>query len=1083
MDRHVRVIKVLSELIAMPAAEIESGMSRMLRKMSDLAGNGRCWLFQADDQGEFRLCHASNSTESADSADVHGFDDSIGTRIDLCPALKRGETLSLDLGNPGGTTAKLIEFLTLRGVGHCILTPLVEDGRAVGLLCFELKEDRDCPWTSLEFVQEFAGILVSLLARSRAERDNAKTQARLKAILDSLPDLLFEVDSKGCYTGFCVGPKDLMLLEPSDFTGRLVASVLPSEAGAIISEALATLLKDGKAQDVTYALDFPDGRRVFDMRGARMPAISAGEDPTMLFLIRDMTHRVEMQDELRRLSSIIRAMSNLVVIVDTEQRITWVNPAFEKHTGWKSDEIIGAYLPDVVRCDESAPDTVSAVNEALAEGRAFSGQMANKDRHGKVYYVDFNVLPLHGPDGTVQGFVSVETDVTKIREQKIELARLAEAATAAQSRLENALNALPDGIVIYDADERIVICNPAQRKAFPEIKDILVPGMTIREVLTVSMARGLFDRPARPGEAGAEDFIERQLLPYRQPGYTDEFRMKDGRWFRRVNKRTSDGGQICAMIDITARQNQLEALDAANRRLQDALQAQARSEEWLRNIIDSTRVGTWELDLESGIMTASKQWGQIFGLDFTGTTALSHATFLELVHPDDRAMLESSVPNGYAPDPDMFEHEFRMRHSNGQWVWVLSRGRIVVRDEEGEPRQFVGVDFDISEQKRLEIEVRRSDAHLTSALESNVAAFAIYDADDILLYCNSEAERILRLKAGLPFGKRLDGPVWKLEQLDGQPLPPELGPCNRARRAGHMLRDIRFAVRWSDGRRQILTCNATPVVSVDGTSNTVISFWDITDQLQATERLEQALAHAEAMSRSKSIFLANMSHEIRTPLNGVLGLAEVLSMQITNPEHSRMIRTIRQSGETLLAVLNSILDMSKIEAGKMEIEHVPLCLQDILQPIGAVYSIQAEDKGLEFEVAASTGADIPRIGDPHRIQQILHNLLNNAIKFSTEGTVSLTVSCSPGKPVVFEVKDTGLGMTPEQTARVFSSFEQADGSMTRRFGGTGLGLSIVRELVLLMGGTITLESEADQGTTVRVCLPLPMASEWSAKTA
>jgi len=164
--------------------------------------------------------------------------------------------------------------------------------------------------------------------------------------------------------------------------------------------------------------------------------------------------------------------------------------------------------------------------------------------------------------------------------------------------------------------------------------------------------------------------------------------------------------------------------------------------------------------------------------------------------------------------------------------------------------------------------------------------------------------------------------------------------------------------------------------------------------------------------------------------------------------------------------------MSKIEAGKIELEEVPFRLIDILKQVEAVYSVQAEERGVDFDVATSSGADLLRLGDPHRIQQILGNLLSNAIKFSPAGAVSLTVSCRPGKPVEFVVSDTGIGMTPEQCQRVFSSFEQADESVSRRFGGTGLGLSIVSELVSLIGGAINLESTPGVGTTVRVSLPM-----------
>lgn len=245
--------------------------------------------------------------------------------------------------------------------------------------------------------------------------------------------------------------------------------------------------------------------------------------------------------------------------------------------------------------------------------------------------------------------------------------------------------------------------------------------------------------------------------------------------------------------------------------------------------------------------------------------------------------------------------------------------------------------------------------------------------------------------------------------------------------------------------------------------------------VRTSSQLEEARAKAEEMSRAKSIFLANMSHEIRTPLNGVLGMAEILQGLVSTPEKQRMVGTIRQSGETLLTVLNSILDMSKIEAGKMELETVPVVLSEIIGQVEALHRVKAEEKGLDLQVMITAGSDVMRMGDPHRLTQILNNLLSNAIKFTEHGHVRLKLSCRQGKPVTIDVSDTGVGMTEAQLSRVFESFEQADGSMTRRFGGTGLGLSIVRQLILLMGGMITMQSRPGEGTDVRVILPLPEA--------
>ena len=1055
MNRHIRVTRVLRDLIAMPPAEIESGMGRALASLADLLGGGRSWVFLVTPDGGCHLRHASDPAEAPATL----------------PALPDVDGVAL-VTSPGQVPG-LSGFLTARGVTRCALAPLAAGGQPLGVVCCELADGAgdDC----LPFIGEYAGVLAEILSKARADCARARTAARLETTMQALPDLLFEIDSDGCYTGFAGGPRHLMLAQPGQFAGREIGSVLPPGAAEVARTAFRRVQQDGHVRDLVFALDLPDGRHMFDVSGARMPHLDIAPAPAAVFLVRDVTQAHEMKEELRRLGSVTRAMSNLVAMMDTDLRITWVNRAFEVHTGWTLDEIRGQSLPELVRCPESDPAVVAALNAALAGRQPFSGQLVNQDRNGKRYHVDFNVLPLFDTDGAVQGFVSVETVVTQLKDQQVALERLARTAAAAQSRLENALNALPDGVMVFDAQERLVVCNPAHIRAFPQLADILIPGLGLRDLLRASLDRGLYDLPDGQTDAGA--YLDQLMQAYRKTSHIDEYRAKDGRWFRRVNNRTSDGGLIAVMIDITARHNHMAALDAANLHLKVALNERALAEQRLHNIMDWTRVGTWDLDLDRDRMTVCQQWAQLVGLDSDSLTDMTHGDFLNLVHPDDRPMLEKEASPTRPQDPDGFEHEFRLHHADGHWVWVLSRGRIVGRGDSGQPRQFVGVDIDISDQKRLEAEVRQSDAYLTSAMESNVAAIAIYDDQDVMVYCNSEAEQILRLKPGLIYGRQLDEPVWTLETLDGAHLPMDQGPCNRARQAGTILRDIRFAVRWSDGRRQVLTCNATPVDTTDGRRNTVISFWDITEQLLATERLQEALAQAEEMSQAKSIFLANMSHEIRTPLNGVLGLAEVLSLQITDPEHSRMIATIRHSGETLLTVLNSILDMSKIEAGKMEIENVPLVLHDLLEQIDAVYSIQAAERGLEFDIITSTGVDLPRIGDPHRIQQILHNLLNNAIKFSHHGSVTLTVSCKAGRPVVFEVRDTGVGMTPEQSARAFRSFEQADGSTTRRFGGTGLGLSIVRELVGLMYGEITLHSTPGEGTCVRVLLPLPMAAE------
>jgi signal transduction histidine kinase/ActR/RegA family two-component response regulator len=235
------------------------------------------------------------------------------------------------------------------------------------------------------------------------------------------------------------------------------------------------------------------------------------------------------------------------------------------------------------------------------------------------------------------------------------------------------------------------------------------------------------------------------------------------------------------------------------------------------------------------------------------------------------------------------------------------------------------------------------------------------------------------------------------------------------------------------------------------------------------DELEQARARAEDSSRVKSEFLANMSHEIRTPMNGVLGMTE-LALGSEPPEEIReCLQTIQRSGEALLALINDILDLSKIEAGRLEIESAPFGLADTLRDVRALFVPRAREKGVALECRVAAGVPDALVGDPVRTRQVLTNLIGNAIKFTDRGEVVVTVvrEHAEGDAVVlhFAVRDTGIGIPADKQAHIFEPFAQADGSTTRRYGGTGLGLSISRELAQRQGGRVWVESEEGRGST------------------
>ncbi len=255
---------------------------------------------------------------------------------------------------------------------------------------------------------------------------------------------------------------------------------------------------------------------------------------------------------------------------------------------------------------------------------------------------------------------------------------------------------------------------------------------------------------------------------------------------------------------------------------------------------------------------------------------------------------------------------------------------------------------------------------------------------------------------------------------------------------------------------------------------------DITDRKRAEESLAAAKAAAEAANAAKSLFLANMSHELRTPMNAILGMIDVALPKAIDPTVRDCLQTAKESADLLLTLLNDLLDSAKIESGKLELESAPFSLRRMLDRTARVLAVRASEKGLAFYCRMPDTTPDAVIGDQMRLQQVLLNLAGNAIKFTERGDVEISVralSHADEACLEFAVRDTGIGLSPDDLERLFQPFTQADVSMSRRFGGTGLGLSISKSLVRLMGGSISVASELGKGSTFRFTVRLPLANE------
>jgi two-component system cell cycle sensor histidine kinase PleC len=520
----------------------------------------------------------------------------------------------------------------------------------------------------------------------------------------------------------------------------------------------------------------------------------------------------------------------------------------------------------------------------------------------------------------------------------------------------------------------------------------------------------------------------------------------------------------------------------------------------LDTALDRGHCGLWDWDIANGRIFWSKSMYDILGIEETG----EYLTFGEIaarIHPGD-ADLEKVVDQLLQGRRDVFDQEFRMRHEKGQWVWLRARAEITRapdpltgRLETGDPH-LVGIVIDVTEQKIADKLNQEAELRLKDAIENISEAFVLWDADNKLVLCNSKYQQFHSLPAsvcvpGTPYeavASTAKEPVVRQrmqlqtpETAEGSTFEVQLGDSRWLQINERRTKDGGFVSVGTD----ITALKKQEERLLQSERELMMTVRDLQKERLLAEQQSQRLAdladkyarektRAEAANRSKSEFLANMSHELRTPLNAIIGFSEVMQGQMFGPlgaeKYLEYARDINRSGQFLLDVISDILDMSKIEAGRVQLEIKASGLAAIVEEALRIVTPRATESGLE--ILCKLDHKLEAEVDRRAIKQVVINILANAVKF-TPGNGRITIGTQRrGDQAVIEIADNGIGIPRSDIAKLGRPFEQVENQFTKTKGGSGLGLAISKSLIELHGGALQIDSEVGRGTTVKVVLPL-----------
>ncbi|MEG4346825.1 PAS domain S-box protein [Microcoleus sp. A003_D6] len=888
-----------------------------------------------------------------------------------------------------------------------------------------------------------ASITRDIRDRKNAEDVLKQSEERLRSLMEATAQIIWICNADG----------EMAIEQPtwSAFTGQTfdeykgwggINAIHPDDRSSMVT-AWSTAFANRSLYEVEFRMRRYDGEyRYMSCRG--VPILNAdGSIREWVGANTDITDRKQAEEELCEqqtalrdrntlLNSILESTPDIIVVKDGEGRYVAINSNGANFLGRSIEEIIGKDDLELLSPD-TAREMMAKDRQVLAAGitESYEEDVSSQDETTKTFFT--TKAAWRDAQGNILGIIATTRDISDRKKVDRTLRQTLEI-----------LDLASDSIIIRDMDDRIIYWNQGAEKLYGGTK-AEVAGEHIHTFLET-----IFPKPL---ETLLPEFFERGSWEGELHHTTRDNRhiIVASRW---TLQRDAEG-KPCAQLEINT--------DITDRK--QAENAIKQSEERYRSLILATSQIVWISDAE-GRCPDLPSWRA-----YTGQTEAEvvGSGWLEAIHPGDRERTAQAWMEA-AQTRSLYDIQYRIRAADGNYRYFQARG-VPILNEDGSVREWVGVCSDIHDRKQAEDAIKQSEERYRSLITAISQIVWIADAE----------------------GRCPDLPTWRA--YTGQTEAEVLGsgwleaihPDDRERTAQvwmeavqtKSLCDVEYRLRGADGNYRYFQARGVPILNEDDS----IREWvgtsiDIHDRKQTELLQTKAKEVAEAASRAKSEFLANMSHELRTPLNGIMGYAQILQRsKLLNEEERSRIDVIYQCGSHLLTLINDILDLSKIEAQKVELQPTDFHFPAFLQGVAEMCRIRAELKGIDFHFPSIPELPIGIRADEKRLRQVLINLLSNAIKFTDEGSVTFTVSFATEEKIRFEVRDTGTGIAQDQLQTIFQPFEQV-GDRRRQTEGTGLGLAISKSIVELMGSTIQVQSEMNVGSIFWFDVDLSPADEW-----